>query len=134
MNNFITTLNILNKRGSLEGLIHLFNNNKINKSFFENYFINDPKNFEKKILFKNENYELVLINWENGAFTTFHNHPKNGCILKVLDGKLYEYNEMKPLILNKDNVSVKLYDEYHRIIALEKTYSLHYYSPPNFYI
>ena len=73
-----------------------------------------------------------MINWEKGAYTSYHNHPENGCVLKVLDGKLYEINDSKSLVLNKNDVNFKFKNDYHRIIALEKSYSLYYYSP-NFY-
>ena len=38
--------------------------------------------------------------------------------------------EKNLLILNKNNTDFKLNNNYHKIIALEKSYSLHYYSPP----
>ena len=67
------------------------------------------------------------------SFTKYHNHPKNGCVLKVLQGQLLEINKNNMLTLNKDNVGIKLHNEFHRILANEQSYSLHYYSPPNFY-
>ena len=130
MQNFIKTLNTFSKLKNIKNINRIFYNYNID---FKKYYINNPKNYEKKIIYKNEDYELVLINWEKGSFTNYHNHPENGCVLKVLDGKLYEINDGKSIVLNKNDVNFKLKDDYHRIIALEKSYSLHYYSPSNFY-
>lgn len=130
MQNFIKTLNSFSKLKNIKNINRIFYNYNID---FKKYYINNPKNYEKKIIYKNEDYELVLINWEKGSFTNYHNHPENGCVLKVLDGKLYEINDGKSIVLNKNDVNFKLKDDYHRIIALEKSYSLHYYSPSNFY-
>ena len=131
MKNFISSLNTFSKIKNVHNITKIFKTYNID---FKKYYINNPIKYEKKVLYKNEDYELVLINWEKGSFTNLHNHPDNGCVLKVLDGKLYEINDKKtPLILNKSDINYKLKNDYHRIIALEKSYSLHYYSPPNYY-
>jgi quercetin dioxygenase-like cupin family protein len=131
MKNFINSLNIFSKIKNIHNIRKIFYTHDID---FQKYYINNPINYEKKVLYKNKDYELVLINWEKGSFTNLHNHPANGCVLKVLDGKLYEINDKKsPLILNKSDTNYKLRNDYHMIIALEKSYSLHYYSPPNYY-
>ena len=95
-------------------------------------YIKNPELYQKKIIYKNDDYELVLINQEKGAYTNYHNHPENGCVLKVLDGKLYEINDSKSLVLNKNDVNFKFKNDFIKY-ALEKSYSLHYYSPPNYY-
>tara|TARA_Y100000592_G_C5242063_1_gene208797 strand:+ start:53 stop:451 length:399 start_codon:yes stop_codon:yes gene_type:complete len=131
MQNFISTLNTFSKIKNIHNIRKIFSN--INMDLTK-YYIDNPTKYEKKIIYKNKDYELVLINWEKGSFTNFHNHPENGCVLKILDGKLYEINDKNiPLILNKNHVNYKLKNEFHKITALEKSYSLHYYSPPNYY-
>lgn len=133
MNKFISNLNYFSKNGKIHNIVNLFDNNRINLNLLKKYSINEPIHYQKNIIFKNNIFELVLINWEKGAFTTFHNHPENGCVLKILDGKLYEISKDKSLVLSNNDINLKLHNEYHKILALEKTYSLHYYSPPNFY-
>jgi hypothetical protein len=78
----------------------------------------------------------MLINWKEGYHTDFHNHPKNGCMLKVLDGSLLEYkpnrndNEIMMVSQLKNNdISYCLDNEIHKIIAIEDSVSLHLYSP-----
>ena len=109
----------------------LFNSVKINN--FKDYIIKNPINYQKKIFMKTENFEIVIISWEKFAKTNFHNHPKNGCVMKVLDGKLLEYTNDGSKILCKNDINVKYHNEFHSIKSLDKTYSIHYYSPPGFY-
>lgn len=131
MNSLIKNLNILSKKNNLNNIIKLFSS--INTIDINNYKIDEPNKYEKVIIHRNDDYELILINWENGSFTNYHDHPKYGCVLKVLEGKLYEKTVNKPKILVKNSVNYKLENEFHQILALEKSYSLHYYSPPNYY-
>lgn len=104
------------------------------------YYIEFKKNiYNKKIIFRNESFEIVLISWWNGVTTNFHKHPQNGCKLKVIFGKLIEIlklnnnnNKISYLTHNKvsyldDSIGI------HKIEALEPSLSLHIYSPPCFY-
>lgn len=93
--------------------------------------------YTKKIIYQNQDFEAIIISWEKNVITPIHSHPENGCILKVLDGQLSEdyYNNNKIIntILNKNDIGYRNGGEFHTIKALEKSYSLHIYSPPNFY-
>lgn len=131
MNNINKILNTLSKKNNLFGVIRFFE--CISSMNYEEFNINKPNKYEKKILYRNKDYELVLINWQKGAVTKYHNHPKNGCVLKVLNGKLNEIDNSNSVILSKNDVTFKTHNQYHQMVALENTYSLHYYSPPNFY-
>ena len=131
MNYLIKNLNILSKNNNLNNIIKLFG--CINTIDINKYKIDEPKKYQKIIIHRNDDYELILINWEKGAFTNYHDHPKNGCVLKVLEGKLYEKSENSSKTLIKNSVNYKLENEFHQIIAIDKSYSLHYYSPPNYY-
>ena len=112
----------------------------------ENVIVEDVKNEIKKInrtkLHETPNYELVLISWTPGAKSHIHNHPKNGCIYKVLKGILIEETydpktiELNTLITLLPN-DIGYIDNticYHKIYNPEPymAYSLHIYSPPNF--
>ena len=110
---------------------------KYKSSFTENY--NKDKKYYKNIIFKNDDLELILIKWERNAETTIHSHPKNGCILKLLEGKLKEERFINNKLYNSNELSVDsvgyMHDSLgsHKITALEDSYSLHLYSPPNYY-
>lgn len=109
----------------------LFNN--IHLHHFSNYIIKNPINYQKKIIMKNNKFELVMISWEKFAETNFHNHPKNGCVMKILEGRLLEYTPEETKLLCKNDINIKYHNHYHSIKSLDKTYSIHYYSPPGFY-
>ena len=110
---------------------------KKNKSFFDDNSLD--KKYYKNIIYQNDVFELVLIKWSKDSHTTIHQHPKNGCLLKVLEGNLKEerfYNKEKYQVTNLDKNSVGYMHDVlgkHRISALEESYSLHLYSPPKYY-
>lgn len=92
-------------------------------------------NYTKNLIYRNNIYEIFLISWDEGAMTSLHNHPENGCILKILDGLLIETRQtpLDEKILNVGDISHINHNTYHKIKSIEKTYSLHIYSPPMFY-
>lgn len=101
------------------------------------------KSHIKKCLFRNKQVELLLIVWPPSYQTKVHSHPKGGCISKCISNKLVEerYNTKTLDIIEKKNfnkndisyIDNKLY--YHKIIndTDKFAYSLHIYSPPNYY-
>ena len=96
--------------------------------------------YTKNILFRNENIEIIIISWLPGQHTKLHSHPKNGCILKILEGELNEiiFNNG---IMNEHKLKSKevsfMHDNMGKHIISNVTnntaISLHIYSPPNFY-
>lgn len=96
--------------------------------------------YTKNILYRNKDLEIILISWLPGQHSKLHSHPKNGCILKVLEGELHEVkvNGKKTLETNiKINQVSTMHDNLGKHIISnigDKTaVSLHVYSPPNFY-
>ena len=91
--------------------------------------------YNKNLIYRNTIYEIFLISWNENASTPFHSHPKNGCILKILEGELNESypdsSDKKRLYVG--DVSYIGYNKYHKITSNTITYSLHIYSPPLFY-
>ena len=115
---------------------------KKHKSFFINSSnsYDKSKKYYKNIIYQNDSFELILIKWEKGAQTSIHGHPDNGCILKLLEGKLKEekynkFNKYKSSELGINSVGY-MHNNLgtHKIIALEESYSLHLYSPPKYYV
>jgi len=155
---------IRSKINTLSKLINTLDNNFIvnadlfyMKNIFENYngidwkkyknnddkIINNNDNntntYNKNVIFRNNNYELLLINWERFSESPIHDHSENGCLYKILDGELTEeiYNKnIKLLNINKLKKNESSYITnnigYHKIINNNNinTYSLHLYSPP----
>ena len=46
------------------------------------------KNYHKFKIYNNNNFEIYIINWNRYSYSPIHNHSKNGCVMKVLDGAL----------------------------------------------
>lgn len=97
--------------------------------------------YNKNILYRDDKYEIILICWDANCQTKIHNHPKNGCIMKLLEGVLIEEcfdktcNIIRINNYKKNDVSFIHDNLYlHKIInSDQKSISLHIYSPPNFY-
>lgn len=136
----ITRLNNNSNKNIKNCFNDLKNYNGIDWKLYKSNFTNTQTiDYYKKIIYQNKNFELILIKWDKDSKTKIHKHPKNGCIMKVLDGKLIEKR------FNKDNIckeskleinSIGYIDDNigtHQIIALEESYSIHLYSPPGFY-
>lgn len=98
--------------------------------------------YTKDVLFRNKNFEIVFISWGANSESPIHCHPKNGCILTILDGELIEERYNKNGVLCKYNFlkmgDVGYMENFigtHKIINKNdfNVYSLHVYSPPGYY-
>ena len=38
----------------------------------------------------NELFEIIIISWNYNQKSPIHNHPENGCLMKILKGSLTE--------------------------------------------
>jgi len=138
MQNLITDLeNYFLTNKNVDGCKDFFNNIAKNNIIIDNNnFIEGKMN--KKKLYTNEDFELVLIYWGKYSQTSIHKHPSNGCVLKVLDGELNEYvyknNDININNLKTNDISY-MHDNLgeHQIIPTKKSLSIHLYSPPGFY-
>ena len=91
-------------------------------------------------------YSMYLISWKPNVSCKVHNHPENGCIFKVVKGKIKEIR-YKPISSTLKSVSVKEISDKDKVSYIDDTigfhkmeninddlysYSLHLYSPGNF--
>jgi cysteine dioxygenase len=105
--------------------------------------VKKQKRHQRKILFQDNETEIVLIIWPSNYKTAIHSHPEGGCISKCLQNSVcenrYDVNSKKLIDKKhfyKNNISYidnTLY--YHSIenYSNKISYSLHIYSPPNYY-
>ena len=106
---------------------------------YSKYIVFEKNKYTRNKLFYNQDFEIVLITWDKNSIADYHQHPENGCKLKVLMGKLHEtikHNDNT----KKENILLPGKSSYlddtigtHKIVALNKTVSLHIYSPSGFY-
>lgn len=96
--------------------------------------------YNKKILYSNDVIDIVLISWNNNQSTKIHDHPDNGCLMRVMKGELIEniytndLTYLKKNILKKNNCSYleKNYILHNISNCNDVSVSLHIYSPPNY--
>lgn len=114
--------------------------NKYSNNWEKYIRFDKDKEYTRNLIYKNSELEIYLICWNKNTSSVIHDHPKNGCIMKILQGELTEllYDKNLNLIKKSDlkEGSIKYIDDnigLHRIInGNNKSISLHIYSPPNF--
>lgn len=139
--NLIKTLQFHNK-SNIVGLVSNVQKLDLKKYHWEQYKKIVPNTYNKTVIFRDNKFEIILISWDKNSKTKIHNHPSNGCIMKILEGELleeiYDTKTKEKIGVNKyvEGNTSYIHDDlyYHKIInGNENTYSLHIYSPPNFY-
>ena len=48
------------------------------------------KTYNRVVLFRNDEFEILLLCWKPRQASGFHQHAANGCIMKVLQGSISE--------------------------------------------
>ena len=135
---FITNTRLRNFEKILRGI-------ELNE-FIQNEITEYNKNISmnRKVLYSNVKYEVVLFIFNGNYESSIHDHSSNGCVLKVIKGKLYQtlYNnkmskclvEDSTIELNENDTFYIENEEYmHKIINnSDFSMSLHIYSPPGY--
>jgi len=103
--------------------------------------------YKKIIEFRNDLIDIIIICWNTNQSSGIHDHPSNGCLLRIMDGRLTEnvyvnndclnekFKLSKTKKLNENQISfIQGKNGLHNIsnIGDIKTVSLHVYSPPNY--
>jgi len=53
-------------------------------------FIRITETYNKHSVYKNDLIEIYIITWSFNQSSPIHNHPQNGCLLRLLSGNLCE--------------------------------------------
>lgn len=95
----------------------------------------------KRILINRCNlFDMYIIVWKPGAQSPIHDHPENGCFMKVLHGELDEYlfdnNCIIHSMYTREEKYIGFMKKDHTLHSIENNtnsiaISLHIYSPPN---
>jgi cysteine dioxygenase len=133
-------INFDNKK-KLKNLKHLLE--KYEGQEWNDFLIESNKSYGKSLMYSNKYYDIYLICWKPNQKSLIHDHPENGCLLKVLKGELIEeiyekiddkFKKIRRNIMSEGNIS---YQEgksgLHKVLnnSKNKSISLHIYSPPN---
>ncbi len=103
----------------------------------------DDKSYKRNIVYKDNLFEVYIICWNNNQKSEIHDHPINGCLLKIIEGELIEKRYEKrddKMIKTCCNLLKKGLTSYmegknglHSIKnGDQQTVSIHIYSPPNY--
>ena len=111
-----------------------------NGSDWRNHVLFSKETYGRDIIYRNETMEMIIISWNNNQISGIHDHPKNGCLMKILQGELEEhiYNDNLETIdiKNRKKGSVGYIAGTSGLLNIvnkdNKTVSLHIYSPPNY--
>jgi quercetin dioxygenase-like cupin family protein len=105
---------------------------------FDHYIKFTADKYYSNTLFRSDQFEIRLLCWKPLQETPKHPHPQNGCLMKILEGKLLEEKFIESdtikTVYKKGDVSYIKASESHILKNLD-TYSvsLHIYSPSGFY-
>ena len=141
INKIVRKLHVYNRK-NLYNFLDYIKQVKIQKSSWINFIKVEDNKYNKNTIYKDSKYEIILISWGKNSETKIHCHPKNGCIMKILEGNLIEetYNYTFDTKIGTNYYKLNdasyihncLYK--HKIINGNKpSFSLHIYSPPNYY-
>lgn len=127
---------------------------KYNSDDWKDHVRFDEKTYTRIIIrdMTNELFEIILICWDKNQKSPIHDHPENGCIVKILQGELtedvfirdtstnnkYQYkvtgiNRINAISYMQGNCTIhKISNTNTNISENYRTVSLHIYSPPKF--
>ena len=105
----------------------------------------DPKSYKRTLLYADAYIDIYLIGWEAKQGSKIHDHPDNGCVMRILQNELSEETYIQNNELGLEKLSyrnlklgecghIKKSTILHRVMneSDKKSLSLHIYSPPNF--
>lgn len=138
MNNLIRELTKLGGINDLQKCIHLVK--QYSSLDYKNWISYNKYSYKRNLIYRDDNYEILLLCWNPYSLAKIHDHSQNGCILKLLSGNLIEtkydssLNIIGSSLITPNSISyISNEIGYHSINNLNnKSISLHIYSPPNY--
>jgi predicted metal-dependent enzyme (double-stranded beta helix superfamily) len=132
------------------------NNSSISncKKYLDNYVGDDwkkyilthnNKQYSRNKVLERDNFDIYVLTWNPMSHSKIHDHPKAGCLMRVMSGDLFEYkykyindklHTTSYNIINKNNYTSYIHDTigYHAVgnSSDEIGVSIHIYSPKNY--
>ncbi len=110
---------------------------------WKKYKLFSPRHYTRNVVQVNDILEMIVICWEINQGCPIHDHPQNGCLVRILQGEVrestYELTTPPALITSKMLTTNGLSYQEGRLIGHEiynnsghRTTSLHLYSPPDY--
>ena len=128
-----------NKSGTLRGLNHIL---KRYHGIDWRDHIKFCDTYNKELVCRTDNFDIFIISWKRGQCTKIHDHPTQGCLMKMLEGRLnenlYQHKDDKITYVTSNLLDTNgiAYREdkviLHEILALTDAVSMHIYSPSGY--
>jgi len=114
---------------------------------WKKYVSFSDEKYKRNLVKRNDKIEMLIICWNKNQYSCIHDHPINGCILKILAGKIEEHeyvlllkDKKEELKLSNINICEKDSIGYqegtsglHKIVNGDNmSVSLHIYAPSNY--
>jgi cysteine dioxygenase len=122
---------------------HIIHSVKFEANAFEDYSSWSKDCYTRNCILDTEEFELILICWNQGQQTQIHDHGGEECWVKIIEGELketiYKQNEVGEVHLVKTTVSkkneityMKDFMGFHRLEneSKKRSISLHLYAKP----
>lgn len=98
----------------------------------------DSNKYCRQILHQTKEFEVILICWLPHQKTPFHGHPNNGCLMKLMKGKLNEVNrkgkdDIETVVVENEVTYLDGSQEHMISNLADHSISLHIYSPSRYY-
>jgi len=90
--------------------------------------------YNRNIVWKDENIEVVVISWMANQDSPIHNHTRGGCLFRVLEGildeHLYTTQDIKYKTYTNKNGFAYIHNDIgtHKMLPKHNTVSLHIYA------
>ena len=106
MNSFIKSLKSCAERDfPINEVSDLIIKSQFSNKFLETYSHFNKKTYTRNMIYKDSNFEVLLICWSAGQMAPIHGHEGEKCWFKILSGSLEIYNykikTIRPLKLKK---------------------------------
>lgn len=111
---------------------------------WENFMNFCSDHYTRNLVYRDNNIEVLIICWNRQQGSRIHDHPENGCIVKLLTGKLFEElydlsHENRPVLKSSREINANMISYQEGSRGLHKitnptdqvAVSIHVYSPPN---
>jgi predicted metal-dependent enzyme (double-stranded beta helix superfamily) len=110
---------------------------KYNGDDWKQYVNFCTKKYTRNLVYQNDLFDVYIICWNNKQESPIHDHADNGCVMKILEGRLiqelFDHNIKSTIKMPIFRNQVTYIDNdigYHKIINTNtQTVSLHIYSP-----
>ena len=100
MNNLIKNIRNIGKMYDISKYRYLID--QYNSKYYKKWIKYNQGDYTRNVIYRDMNFEILLLCWDEYSIAKIHDHSDNGCFLKVLEGNLNEIRYDKNLKIVKN--------------------------------